>query len=151
MSIYKVLLKTSLEIIHSENSVVDKMQSVCDLLNSKLEHYDWTGFYMSDVKMRLLHLGPFCGEPTDHITIPFGKGICGQAAETEKTFLIDDVSAEENYISCNINVKSEIVVPILKDGVMLGQIDVDSNKSAAFTKDDQYLLEKICTELALYI
>jgi len=151
MSIYKDLLKSSLEIIHSENSVVDKMQSVCDLLTSELDYYDWSGFYMSDVKKRVLYLGPYSGETTDHTIIPYGKGICGQAAETEKTFLIDDVMAEGNYISCNINVKSEIVVPILKNGIVVGQIDIDSNKASAFSTDDQYMLEKICTELALYI
>jgi GAF domain-containing protein len=151
MSKYKDILKLSQAIIHSENSIEDKMQSICDLLNNKLKNYDWTGFYKSDIENRTLHLGPYTGEASDHTTIPYGKGICGQVAETEKTFLIDDVSAESNYISCSINVKSEIVVPIIKDGIMVGQIDIDSNTSAAFTNEDQHLLEQICTELASYI
>ena len=151
MNLYQDLLKLSLEIIHSENSVEDKMQSICNLLNDKLDTYDWTGFYMSDIENRVLHLGPYAGETTDHTTIPYGKGICGQAAETEKTFLIDDVSVESNYISCSIHVKSEIVVPIIKDGIMVGQMAIDSDKVAAFTAADQELLEKICTELAPYI
>ena len=151
MNKYQDILKLSLEIIHAKNSVEDKMQFICELLNNKLENYDWTGFYMADIENRILHLGPYTGEATDHTTIPYGKGICGQAAETEKTFLIDDVSAQSNYISCNINVKSEIVVPIIRDGVVLGQIDIDSNTAAAFTIKDQNLLEQICTELAPYI
>ena len=151
MNKYQDILKLSLEIIHTKNSVEDKMQFICELLNNKLENYDWTGFYMADIENRTLHLGPYTGEATDHTTIPYGKGICGQAAETEKTFLIDDVSAQSNYISCNINVKSEIVVPIIRDGVVLGQIDVDSNTAAAFTIKDQNILEQICTELAPYI
>jgi L-methionine (R)-S-oxide reductase len=151
MNKYQDILKLSLEIIHTKNSVEDKMQFICELLNNKLENYDWTGFYKADIENRILHLGPYTGEATDHTTIPYGKGICGQAAETEKTFLIDDVSAQSNYISCNINVKSEIVVPIIRDGVVLGQIDIDSNTAAAFTIKDQNLLEQICTELAPYI
>lgn len=151
MSTYVEIEKKSLEIIHSEKSEVDKMQLICDLLDKDLAHYNWTGFYMADIDNRLLHLGPYAGEPTEHTIIPFGKGICGQAAETEKTFLIDDVQAESNYISCNINVKSEIVVPIIKESIVLGQIDIDSNTAAAFTEEDQALLENICKALAPYI
>jgi GAF domain-containing protein len=151
MSLYKDILKEALDIIQSESSAKDKMQVICDLLEDQIEHYDWVGFYLSDVERRLLHLGPYTGEKTDHTTIPYGKGICGQAAETEKTFLIDDVSAESNYISCSIHINSEIVVPIKKEGIVVGQIDIDSDKVAAFTAADQELLENICAELAPYI
>ena len=151
MSKYIEIEKLSLEIICSEKLVADKMLLLCDLLDKKLSHYNWTGFYLADVESKLLHLGPYIGEPTDHTTIPFGKGICGQAAETKQTFLVDDVSAESNYISCNIFVKSEIVVPIIKEGIVLGQIDIDSNTVAAFKNEDQVLLENICKALAPYI
>ncbi len=151
MSSYLEIEKLSLEIICSEKSVNNKMLLLCSLLDKKLSHYNWTGFYLADVENKLLHLGPYIGEATDHTTIPFGKGICGQAAETNKTFLVDDVNAESNYISCNINVKSEIVVPIIKEGVVLGQIDIDSNTIAAFKEQDQLLLETICKALAPYI
>jgi L-methionine (R)-S-oxide reductase len=151
MSLYKDILKEALDIIQSESSAKDKMQVICDLLEDQIEHYDWVGFYLSDVERRLLHLGPYTGEKTDHTTIPYGKGICGQAAETEKTFLIDDVSAESNYISCSIHINSEIVVPIKKEGIVVGHIDIDSDKVAAFTAADQELLENICAELAPYI
>ncbi len=140
-----------MQIICSAISVQEKMQLLCELLDKELMHYNWTGFYMADIEKKLLHLGPYIGEATDHTTIPFGKGICGQAAETEKTFLIDDVSAESNYISCNIFVKSEIVVPIISEGVVLGQIDIDSNTASAFKQEDQDLLENICKALAPYI
>ena len=151
MSTYLEIEKLSLEIICSEKSVNDKMLLLCSLLDNKLSHYNWTGFYLADVENKLLHLGPYVGEATDHTTIPFGKGICGQAAETNQTFLVDDVNAESNYISCNINVKSEIVVPIIKEGVVLGQIDIDSNTIAAFKEQDQLLLEIICKAIAPYI
>ena len=151
MSLNKDILKEALDIIQSESSAKDKMQSICDLLEDQIEHYDWVGFYLSDIENRMLHLGPYTGEETDHSTIPYGKGVCGQAAESEKTFLIDDVSAESNYIACSIHVKSEIVVPIFREGIVVGQIDIDSDKLAAFTAADQELLETICAELSPYI
>ena len=151
MSLYKNILKEALDIIHSEDSAKDKMQAICDSLEDQIEHYDWVGFYLSDVENRMLHLGPYTGEETDHSTIPYGKGVCGQAAESEKTFLIDDVDKESNYIACSIHVKSEIVVPIFREGIVVGQIDIDSDEVAAFTKDDQELLERICSEIAPFI
>jgi len=151
MSLYKDILKEAQDIIQSESSAKDKMQSICVLLEDQIEHYDWVGFYLSDIENRMLHLGPYTGEETDHSTIPYGKGVCGQAAESEKTFLIDDVSAESNYIACSIHVKSEIVVPIFREGIVVGQIDIDSDKLAAFTAADQELLETICAELSPYI
>ena len=151
MSLYADILRQSHLIIHSKDSATDKMQAICDMLDARLEHYDWTGFYLSDIEKRRLDLGPYTGEATEHATISYGKGICGQAAEAEKTFLIDDVTAEKNYIACSIHVKSEIVVPIIKSGIVVGQIDIDSHKPAAFTDNDQQLLEEICAELATYI
>jgi len=93
-------------------------------------------------------LGPFAGLPTDHTTIQFGKGICGQVAESNETFLVDDVTAQDNYISCNIDVKSEIVVPIIVNGINIGQIDIDSNTASAFTSEDQELLEWLTDKIA---
>jgi GAF domain-containing protein len=151
MNLYADILRQSLLIIHSKDSVTDKMQAICDLLDARLDNYDWTGFYLSDIEKRMLHLGPYTGEVTEHTTISYGKGICGQAAEAEKTFLIEDVTAEKNYIACSIHVKSEIVVPIIKNGIVVGQIDIDSNKVAAFSDQDRRLLEEICVELATYI
>lgn len=148
---YKLILEDCLAIIEAKHSTEEKMHELCKYLDMRFDKYDWTGFYMSDASGKMLHLGPYVGEETEHTIIPFGKGICGQAAANKKTFLIDDVNAEDNYISCNIHVKSEIVVPILRDGIVLGQIDIDSNKEAAFTHEDQHLLETICRELSPYI
>src|SRR5690606_40132142 len=83
-----------------------------------------------------------------YTTIQFGKGICGQVAESNETFLVDDVTAQDNYISCNIDVKSEIVVPIIVNGINIGQIDIDSNTASAFTSEDQKLLEWLTDEIA---
>lgn len=144
---YTEVLHKSISIIQMDAPLDAKMTAICDLLNNSFDKYDWTGFYIADKVKKVLHLGPYVGEKTEHTEIPFGNGICGQAAVAEKTFLIDDVSAESNYISCNIHVKSEIVVPIIYKGQILGQIDVDSNTLGAFNKDDQDLLEQICQQL----
>ncbi len=118
---------------------------ICKLINQKLDAYDWVGFYIVDpTQERMLKLGPYVGDETDHIYIPFGKGICGQAAETLETFVIDDVNKESNYLSCSINVKSEIVVPVFKNGEFIAELDIDSHKIAAFGKKDQEIMEEIC-------
>ena len=137
-------------IIHSKVSLKEKMQAICDFLGSHMPAFDWVGFYLSDVKNKKLHLGPFYGEPTVHTFISYGKGVCGQAAEAQKTIVIDDVAEEKNYITCSIHVRSEIVVPIIKNKIVVGQIDIDSHTPAAFNQDDQLLLERICRELAIY-
>lgn len=125
------------------------LQKICELLDSKLETYDWTGFYIADPEAdRELVLGPFVGEPTDHTRIKFGEGICGQAADTLETFLVDDVSKADNYLSCSIHVKSEIVVPVLKDGEFVAELDIDSHQIAAMDETDQQELEKLCAKIA---
>tara|TARA_B100001121_G_scaffold284041_1_gene278611 strand:- start:124 stop:582 length:459 start_codon:yes stop_codon:yes gene_type:complete len=138
-------------IIYSEVTLKEKMQAICNLLGSQMPAYDWVGFYLSDVKNKKLYLGPFYGEPTEHTSISYGKGVCGQVAEAQKTLVIDDVAEEKNYIACSIHVKSEIVVPIIKNEIVVGQIDIDSHTPAAFKQEDQQMLEKICLEIAIYI
>ena len=116
---------------------------ICELLQKEVAHYDWVGFYFSDFDTRSVHLKAFAGIPTDHTTIPFGKGICGQVAESNKNFVVPDVHAQDNYIACSISVKSEIVVPLFKDGKNIGQIDIDSNQIDPFGAADEALLEAI--------
>ena len=91
-----------------------------------------------------LKLVAFSGDETEHTIIPFGRGVCGQVANSNKPLIVPDVKSEKNYISCNINVKSEIVVPILKNNINIGQIDVDSNTINAFSDIDKIFLEEIC-------
>jgi GAF domain-containing protein len=122
---------------------------VCRLLKAEVPHYDWVGFYITDPDApRELVLGPFDGAPTEHVRIPFGMGICGQAAEREATFVVQDVRREANYLSCSPAVRSEIVVPLLKDGRVLGELDIDSHAVAPFTLEDRKFLEKVCEVLA---
>jgi len=125
-----------------------KLQQICELLHREVEYYDWVGFYLTDHKTRELVLGPFVGEPTEHVRIPFGRGICGQAAERQETFTVQDVSREDNYLSCSPNVLSEIVVPILNEGRVLGELDIDSHSLSPFGSADLELLEGICDQVA---
>lgn len=128
-------------IIESSHNVDDKMQSICDLLQGKVETYDWVGFYMAHETEPTLHLKSQAGIPTDHTVIPFGKGICGQVAVSNENFVVPDVKAQDNYIACSIHVKSEIVIPLFKDGKNIGQIDIDSNTIDAFNEHDERFLE----------
>jgi len=124
----------------------EKLKDVCRLLHRNLENYDWVGFYL--VEDGELVLGPFIGEETEHTNIDFGEGVCGQAAEREETFVVDDVSQEDNYLSCSLKTESEIVVPIFKEGKVVGEIDIDSHQLKAFSEDDERLLEDIAEEVS---
>ncbi|MBB1150090.1 MULTISPECIES: GAF domain-containing protein [unclassified Myroides] len=149
---YQTLLDEARQIIHSEDTITAKLQRICDLLEKRVAHYDWVGFYFADAEKRVLHLGPYTGEATDHILIPFGKGICGQVAESNQTFLVDDVTAQTNYIACSLTVKAEIVVPLFVSGQNIGQLDIDSHTLNAFTKEDQEFLEALNESIAsLYL
>ena len=128
--------------------VFDRLKGVCQLLHDHLDGYDWVGFYFANAKEKTLHLSAYVGEPTDHLTIPFGKGICGQVAESNQTFLVDDVHAQDNYIACSITVKSEIVVPIFIEGKNIGQIDIDSKTINRFSKADETFLQFVNQEIA---
>lgn len=122
----------------------EKLQAICQLLSDAVPYYDWVGFYLVDAPKSELVLGPFVGEPTEHVRIAFGQGICGQAADRKETFTVQDVSKETNYLSCSPNVRSEIVVPILKDGETVGELDIDSHQLSPFEPQDVELLEGIC-------
>jgi len=98
-----------------------------------------------------LHLSAYVGDPTDHLTIPFGKGICGQVAESNSNFVVPDVKAQDNYIACSITVKAEIVVPLFIDGVNVGQIDIDSKTINPFTSADEEFLAFVNEEVAILL
>jgi GAF domain-containing protein len=135
-------------IIDSDNPVESRLLDLCKLLNESLDNYDWVGFYLVDPNEdRMLYLGPYVGAPTDHTRIPFGTGICGQAAETLDTFVVPDVSKATNYLACSLTVKSEIVVPIMHNGTFLGELDIDSHVLDNFSQEHRVLLERICADL----
>lgn len=127
------------------------LQLVCDLLQREVDHYDWFGLYILVPGERMLVLGPYQGASTDHVRIPFGRGICGQAAEKNATIVVDDVNKEGNYLACSLNVKSEIVVPVRREGRMIAQIDIDSHLPAAFGPADRAFLERLAEMVAPFI
>ncbi|SHH19108.1 GAF domain-containing protein [Thermosipho atlanticus] len=131
----------------SKNEPKVFMKNVCDLLYNKIPYYDWVGFYMLNDE-NLLELEEFTGEPTEHVKIPVGKGICGQAVEKMATFIVQDVSKETNYLACSPKVKSEIVVPIFLGKEIIGEIDIDSHYIAPFDERDEKFLKKICEEVS---
>ena len=124
--------------------------ALCTFLMATVPHYHWVGFYLVEqLEKKELLLGPFAGDPTEHVRIPIGRGICGQAAEGRETMIVQDVSLESNYLACSPSVKAEIVVPILKDGALLGLLDIDSQFKAPFSVEDQAFLEQVCELLAV--
>lgn len=137
-----------MKIISSKNDRDIILLQISRFLKEGVPHYDWVGFYIMDDRKNELVLGPYSGAHTDHNCIPVGKGVCGQVAQNKQTMVVQDVSKMENYLSCSIDVKSEIVVPILKNGKFVAELDIDSHSSTPFTETDNKLLEEICTELA---
>ena len=135
----------------NEYSVNKRMTLICKTLKDTIDYYDWVGFYFANHDAKTLHLEAFAGVPTDHTIIPFGKGICGQVANAGKNFVVDDVKAQDNYISCSIHVKAEIVIPLFKEGINIGQLDVDSHTLNPFSKKDEYLLEWVNEKVALIL
>ena len=122
------------------------MKQTVALLKDGVPHYTWVGVYLLDGDE--LVLGPFLGKPSPHTRIPLGRGICGAAAAEKATIVVDDVNADPRYLACSIETRSEIVVPIMQDGRVLGEIDIDSDARAAFGPRDRELLEPIAALLA---
>lgn len=124
----------------------EAMTRVVTRLKERLPGYTWVGIYL--LKGDELVLGPFLGKPSPHARIPLGRGICGAAATERATIVVDDVRADPRYLACSIETRSEIVVPIMRGGRVLGEIDIDSDRPAAFGARDRELLESVAATLA---
>lgn len=146
--LFSPLLKRVEEISKSSSEKDEKLKAICTLLKENVPHYHWVGFYFADESKKRLTLGTFAGEDTEHVTIPFGRGICGQAAERKETFTVQDVSKETNYLSCSLKVRSEIVIPIFKGSRIVGQLDIDSHDLSPFGQEDRLFLEEVCAILS---
>jgi L-methionine (R)-S-oxide reductase len=127
-------------------SAESAMKQTVRLLKDGVPDYTWVGIYL--VAGEELVLGPFLGKPSPHTRIPLGQGICGAAATEKATIVVDDVNADPRYLACSIETRSEIVVPIMQDGEVFGEIDIDSDRAAAFGQPDRALLEPIASLLA---
>lgn len=126
----------------------DVMHGVCKLLHERMLKYNWVGFYMLEpgTKPPVLVLESFVGAMTPHTRIPLNQGICGAAASSGKTIVVDDVSKDSRYLACSLETKSEIVVPIFVKNQVAGELDIDSHFSAAFGTEDQNLVQ-YCAEV----
>jgi len=122
------------------------LAEVVRVLHRERHHYNWIGVYL--LKEKELVLGPYAGKATTHVRIPLDQGICGAAASSGQTLVVDDVSADPRYLACSLETRSEIVVPIKRQGRVLGEIDIDSDQPAAFTPTDRELLEAVASLLA---
>jgi GAF domain-containing protein len=136
-------VKTALE---REQDDTRAMEITVRVLAEEMPDYNWVGIYL--LYGNELVLGPFVGRPSPHTRIPLGRGICGAAASEKTTIIVDDVNADPRYLACSLETKSEIVVPILLDGEVLGELDIDSDRKAAFGTADQALLEGVAMLLA---
>ena len=124
-------------------------QRAVELLHDRFAHYDWVGIYWLDPKGTELVLGPWIGpEATEHTRIPIGVGICGAAAASGQTVIVDDVDADPRYLACFASTRSEIVVPIFDRGAVVGEIDIDGSDRDAFDATDARFLEEVTALLA---
>ena len=122
------------------------MTTVVATLKETMPRYTWVGIYL--LEGHELVLGPYLGKPSPHTRIPLGRGICGAAATERTTIVVDDVNSDPRYLACSIETRSEIVVPIMRGDVVLGEIDIDSDAKAAFGNSDRELLESVAAILA---
>ncbi|WP_420607023.1 GAF domain-containing protein [Novosphingopyxis sp.] len=132
-------------LVDGEPDAIANMANVAALLWQFLPDVNWTGFYRL-VEGELV-LGPFQGKAAC-IRIPIGQGVCGAAARTRKTQLVDDVRAFEGHIACDADSRSELVVPLAHDGRLLGVIDIDSPYPARFDTDDAAGCERLARRIA---
>ena len=131
------------ELAKTSQSARELMQSMVKLLHDRMLKYNWVGFYMLEpgAQPPMLVLGAFEGAMTPHIRIPLNEGICGSAASSGQTVVVDDVNNDPRYLACSLETKSEIVVPIFVHRKVVGELDIDSHFPAAFTSDHQALVQ----------
>src|SRR5579864_453776 len=132
-----------IEMARTAATAQDLMQNMVKLLHERILKYNWVGFYMLEpgAKPPMLVLGAFEGATTPHVRIPLNQGICGAAASSGQTVVVDDVSKDSRYLACSLETKSEIVVPVFAHGKIVGELDIDSHFPAAFTPEHQKLVQ----------
>jgi GAF domain-containing protein len=141
------LAKRTIDAIAAAPDADAAMTATVGMLAREVPTYNWVGIYL--LVGNELVLGPFVGAPSPHARIPLGRGICGAAATEAMTIIVDDVASDPRYLECSLETRSEIVVPIIHGGVLLGEIDIDSHVRAAFGGADRDLLEEVASQLAV--
>ncbi len=139
---YRAVVDAVDRMVNRGDEADEVLRRVVDLLHERLPHFSWVGIYL--VEGGDLVLGPWRGpQATEHVRIPVGEGICGAAAATGRTEVVDDVDADPRYLACFASTRSEIVVPIAYEGTVVGEIDVDSDQPGAFDDEDRRSLERV--------
>jgi L-methionine (R)-S-oxide reductase len=142
VSDYSGALEAVDRVVNRESEADEVLRQTVRILHDRFEHYSWVGIYL--VEEGDLVLGPWKGpQATEHVCIPVGQGVCGAAAASGRTEVVDDVNADDRYLACFPSTRSEIVVPIHYEGKVVGEIDIDSDSAAAFGDDDRALLERV--------
>jgi L-methionine (R)-S-oxide reductase len=141
---YRGALAAVERLVNREADATAVLSAAVEALHGRLSHYSWLGIYL--VEGNELVLGPWRGPlATEHTRIPIGDGICGAAAASGRTEIVDDVNTDDRYLACFVSTRSEIVVPITYGGRVVGEIDVDSDEPAAFGEADRTFLERVAT------
>jgi L-methionine (R)-S-oxide reductase len=135
----------------SAKSAEQLMSDIVRALHQNMLKYNWVGFYLLEKSEPMLALGAFEGAMTPHTRIPLNQGICGAAASSGKTVVVDDVGSDPRYLACSIETKSEIVVPVFVRGKVVGELDIDSHFPAAFTPEDRELVEHCAQVVGKYL
>jgi L-methionine (R)-S-oxide reductase len=149
MSDYSGALEAIDRILNRESEADEVLRKTVETLHDRFEHYSWVGIYL--IEGDDLVLGPWKGpEATEHVRIPIGEGICGAAAASGETEIVDDVAADDRYLACFTSTRSEIVVPIVYESRVVGEIDIDSDRPAAFGPEDRALLERVATLISAH-
>jgi putative methionine-R-sulfoxide reductase with GAF domain len=142
MSSYSGALEAIDRILNRGGDADDVLRQVVSILHDRFDHYSWVGIYF--VEGDNLVIGPWQGpQPTEHVRIAVGEGVCGAAAASGRTEVVDDVNADPRYIACFPSTRSEIVVPISYEGRVVGEIDIDSDEPGAFGPEDRTFLERV--------
>jgi len=152
---YQTLADELTGLANSAESAEHLMTMIVERLQELVKHYNWVGFYMlaegEDGAEPMLVLGPYVGADTPHKRIPLNQGICGAAASSGKTVVVDDVATDSRYLACSLETKSEIVVPVFVRGEVAGELDIDSHFLSAFSRDDRALCEHAAAVLGRWM
>ena len=142
---YKLLYQQLSSLVLKEDNFISNLANVTAALKQTFDKISWVGFYLFDGKK--LYLGPFQGKVAC-TNIEIGKGVCGNSAQLKKTVIVPDVHQYPGHIFCDVDSKSEIVVPLLKENKLLGVLDLDSTELHSFNETDGVYLEQICNFLS---
>lgn len=139
---YRGALDAVERILNREAESDEIVRQTVEVLHDRIGHYSWVGIYF--VEGEELALGPWEGPTaTEHMRIPIGQGVCGAAVANGRTEIVDDVNADPRYLACFPSTRSEIVVPIRYQDMVVAEIDIDSDSAAAFGDDDRAFLERV--------